>query len=185
MTSQKIRFKLQKPEPKEQVKWPTWHPALSGLVHPGGESVEIDLLPEYIWYNRENARYAILIEGIPGYGLQQIPVATKWLRQVGSEDKYIVCLRPKKPFRWACLRHFLKKCGTPWSNVKNMVTAKHARLAVIADKNLIDGITHLGLAHIHIIGREQKEEKPQTDTMDDLFKNYKTQWKLLSKKKVT
>lgn len=54
------------------------------------------------------------------------------------------------------------------------------------DNNTIDGLDHLGLAHIHFIGKEKEEaEKSKQDTMDDLFKNHKTQWKLLAKKKVT
>lgn len=139
-------FKLERPSGKEIGIWPVWNYLLDSFI-----GSDFDLKPEFIWYSKISRRYAIIVEYVPN---TKIIVDTKWLKKDKLNDKHLICLRPSKPFKWACVRHFLKKERASWSVVKCIETGSPIRIAAIADNRLIDTISKLGIAHIHMIGEE-------------------------------
>jgi hypothetical protein len=157
-----IPFVLKRPTDEERGSWPAWSETLKSVE---GETWLIK--PEHIWYSAQRRKYVLvvgLVEQNTGLELNCY-VAAKWLSQKNVEkDEYLVCVRPKQPYRWSCVRHFFKKHGIPFSKVKNPDTGNAVRISAVI--NAAQKAELQKKANIYMVGRKA----PEDDVPDNLDK---------------
>lgn len=147
-----IDFVVSKPD--DDDGWPRWTPVLDSINGAGWI-----IKPEHLWYHPKRATYLLVVnlnDETTNLAITQF-VAAKWLRQRDTtKDEYLVCVRPRQPFRWSCVRHFFKKNAIPFYSVKNPDTGLNTRMSAVLTKAQKDELEKVAL--IYQVGRPALEQ---------------------------